>query len=78
MTKKYRHYAACEHFFFYSTVKLPTLYAMQYIIGTPIEKLYTFVVTEEVLRQLGEIVKAYLDMYVGRSFKSLEILETII
>lgn len=54
-----------------------TLYAMQYIISSPIEKLYTFVVKEEVLEELGAVVGAYLDEYVGKRFKSLEILETI-
>lgn len=55
-----------------------TLYTMQYIVSSPVEKLYTFTVTEEVLIQLENIVKAYLDMYVDKSFKSLDILETIL
>lgn len=55
-----------------------TLYAMQYIISSPVEKLYTFAVKEEVLEQLGKIVRAYLDVYVEKRFKSLEILETIV
>ena len=55
-----------------------TVYTMQYIVSTPVEKLYTFLVKEEVLKQLGEIVTAYLDEYVGKRFKSLEILETIV
>lgn len=55
-----------------------TLYTMQYIISSPVEKLYTFVVKEEVLRQLGEVMGAYMDAYVDKRFKSLEILETIV
>lgn len=51
-----------------------TLYALQYIIATPVEKLYTFVVKEDVLFELGEVVGAYLEEYVGKKFKSLEIL----
>ena len=54
-----------------------TLYAMQYIISSPIEKLYTFVLKQEVLDELGVIVGAYIETYVGKQFKSLEILETI-
>lgn len=54
-----------------------TLYALQYIVATPVEKLYTFVVKDEVLRELGEVVGAYMEEYVGRKFKSLEILETV-
>ena len=55
-----------------------TLYTLQYIISSPVEKLYTFLVKEEVLKQLGEVVTEYLDEYVGKRFKSLEILETIV
>ena len=53
------------------------VYAMQYIIGTPVEKLYTFTVTPEVLRELEDCMKEYLEIYVNHSFKSLEILEIL-
>ncbi|MFR5582450.1 MAG: DNA repair protein RecO [[Clostridium] scindens] len=59
-------------------LKTSTLYAMQYIISSNIEKLYTFTVKEEILEELGKVVRAYLDVYVDRHFKSLEILETIV
>ena len=52
-----------------------TLYALQYITSSPTEKLYTFKVSDEVLRQLQRIMKQYIEMYVDRKFKSLEILE---
>ena len=55
-----------------------TLYTLQYIISSKVEKLYTFTVKEEVLLELENLIRNYLDMYVGRSFKSLEILETIV
>ena len=55
-----------------------TLYAMQYIIASPVEKLYTFLVKEDVLKELGDVVTAYMAEYLGKSFKSLEILETLI
>ncbi len=54
------------------------LYTLQYIVSSPVEKLYQFTVTDEVLDELGELVTAYMDEYVGRSFKSLEILESIL
>lgn len=54
-----------------------TLYTLQYIVSAPIEKLYTFVVKEEVMIELEHLVDAYLGEYLGRRFKSLEILETI-
>lgn len=52
-----------------------TLYALQYIVSSPIEKLYTFTVSDEVLRQLKLIMKQYIGLYVDKTFKSLEILE---
>lgn len=55
-----------------------TLYTMQHIISSRVEKLYTFAVTEEVLTELERIVKRYRSTYVEKEFKSLEILETII
>ena len=53
------------------------VYTIQYIIGTPVEKLYTFTVTNEVLSELKECLKEYLGIYVDHTFKSLEILELI-
>lgn len=52
-----------------------TLYTLQYIVATPVEKLYTFTVSEEVLRQLQAVMKKYMATYVEKRFKSLEILE---
>ena len=54
-----------------------TLYTMQYIISSKVERLYNFVVTEEVLEELEDIVRKYLDVYVEKEFKSLEILKTV-
>lgn len=55
-----------------------TLYTIQYIVSSSIEKLYTFLVKEEVLEELGQIVGEYLNEYLGKHFRSLEILETIV
>lgn len=55
-----------------------TLYSMQYIESSSIEKLYTFTVTEKVLRELGMVMERLLEVYVGKRFKSLEILETLL
>lgn len=48
------------------------------MISSPIEKLYTFAVKQEVLEELGRVVEAYLREYVDKPFKSLEILESIV
>ena len=54
-----------------------TWYTLQYIVSAPIEKLYTFIVKEDVMIELEYLTDAYLGEYLGRRFKSLEILETI-
>ena len=54
-----------------------TLYSMQYIESSTIEKLYTFNVTEKVLNELGRVMERLMEVYVDKRFKSLEILETL-
>lgn len=60
------------------SIDTSTLYALQFIVGAPIEKLYTFTVSERVLEELRQIMHRYMDVYVNKRFKSLEILETIL
>lgn len=55
-----------------------TLYAMQYIISSPLEKLYTFTVSEQVMRELKEVIIQYLQFYVDKQFKTIEFLEDYI
>lgn len=55
-----------------------TLYAMQFIITSPIEKLFTFKVSDQVLSELRTIMKKYIKMYIDKEFKSLPILDSII
>ena len=55
-----------------------TIYTLQYIVMSPVEKLYNFVVNEEVLLELEKVVSRYMAEYNGKMFKSLEILRTII
>lgn len=51
-----------------------TAYAVAFIVGTPVEKLYTFTVTEKVLKELQEIADGFRKRFIDRNFKSLEIL----
>lgn len=52
-------------------------YALQFIAGTPVEKLYTFTVTPEVLGEVGGVLGQYRRLYIDRRFKSLEVLEAL-
>lgn len=54
-----------------------TEYAISYIAASPVEKLYTFTVTDTVLQELQEVSKYYYHHLVDREFKSLEILKTL-
>lgn len=51
-----------------------TLYALQYIVESPVEKLFTFTVSESVLSQLKALAEMYCRKAFDREFKSLEIL----
>lgn len=52
-----------------------TAYAIQFVQNTPIEKLYTFTVSPEVLLEISRECQVYRKKYIGHKFKSLEILE---
>lgn len=51
-----------------------TLYALQYIVESPVEKLFTFTVSESVLTQIKMLAERYCRKAFDREFKSLEIL----
>ena len=54
-----------------------TRYAMDFIARTPIERLYTFTVSEEVLSELRRIAAQFRRKYIDRPLKSLEMAETV-
>jgi len=54
-----------------------TLYALRYITSSPVEKLYTFNVTNSVLGQLQAVADRYMKRFAGHQFKSLEVLQTL-
>jgi DNA repair protein RecO (recombination protein O) len=51
-----------------------TVYTMQYIITSPINKLFSFTVSDEVREQLDTIIGEYIKQVVDKKFKSLEFL----
>jgi DNA repair protein RecO (recombination protein O) len=54
-----------------------TVYTMQYIISTEVEKLYTFTVSAEVLSELRMVMDRWRERYLEKNMKSLEILESV-
>lgn len=59
------------------TLNTSTLYAMQYVVASPVEKLYTFTLSPEVLEEFGRVMERYTDVYIEKRFKSLEILKQL-
>ena len=59
----------------YIKVSGSTIYTIQYIITSSIEKLYTFTVSEEVFNELSLCMKQYKKVHLDKEFKSLEMLK---
>lgn len=54
-----------------------TAYTFRYVIRTGIEKLYTFAVSDKVLKEFGDIMDRHMKRYVDREFRTLELLKGI-
>ena len=54
-----------------------TVYALQFMLSTPIEKLYSFRVSQEVQEEINQISDAFMEEYVDRKFKSVEFLDSL-
>lgn len=52
-------------------------YTVNFIVNTPVEKLYTFAVSDEVLSELESLSSRIMDMIIDRKFKSLDMLDTL-
>lgn len=58
-------------------ISTSTIYTMQYILATPLEKLFTFAVSVEVLDELSQAVIKFLEMHIGQNMKSEEMLKVL-
>lgn len=56
-------------------VQESTAYALKFIVESPVEKLFTFTVSDSVLRELAQLANFYCGKAFDREFKSLEVLE---
>lgn len=54
-----------------------TIHALNHIVDSDIEHLYTFAVSEEVLKELSQLAEIYRKRFADRPFKSLEILDSV-
>ncbi len=52
-------------------------YTWEYVVSAPLNRLYTFTVTETVLKEFGRCVDEALRRFLPRQFQSLEILKTM-
>lgn len=55
------------------TISETTIYTLQRILSSPLEKLYTFTVSDNVMRELELVVSAYFKKNTDREFKSLAV-----
>ena len=55
-------------------VETSTVYAMQYIISAPLNRLFAFTVSEEVLEEIQWIMDRFRKKWVDHTFHSLEML----
>lgn len=55
-----------------------SIYTWSYIISSPVEKLYTFVITENALAEIEKALDKMISKYIDRQMKSLRLLEDII
>ena len=54
------------------------MYAMQFVLSSSIEKLYTFQVSEQVQKELSMVLNRHMDRYVDKKFKTLDILHVMV
>ena len=54
-----------------------TIYTMQYVISSKLEKLYTFTVSNKVLAEFSEIMDCHMARFIDKKFNSLEMLELL-
>lgn len=69
---------SCEKKYGGSPIDRSTLYTMQFIISTPIARLYSFKVSDKVQKDLEKTMEKSMELYVGHMFQSLKILTDMI
>lgn len=57
------------------TLKADTIYAVDYVVKSTIEKLFTFALSEEILAEFTQLATEYRKKYIRDHFNSLDIVE---
>jgi DNA repair protein RecO (recombination protein O) len=52
-------------------------YVCRYVASAPMDKIYTFTLKPEILKELEHLMDRYLHRAIDKKFKSLPILETV-
>ena len=52
-------------------------YTVNFIVNTPVQRLYTFAVSDEVYEELDRLSSRYMDMVIDRKFKSRDMIDTL-
>lgn len=55
-----------------------TRYTWEYVLASPVEKLYTFTVSEQVLAEFSRLVDENKKRFIDKTFHSLDILEVLV
>ncbi|MDD5936432.1 MAG: DNA repair protein RecO [Clostridiales bacterium] len=58
-------------------LKSSTVYTMQFILSTPVEKLYSFTVQDDILYEFKRIMDRYRAEHIDHKMKSLELLDIL-
>ena len=53
------------------------VYALQFILTTPLERLFTFRVSKQIEKELSEFMTHYYEHYLHHTFQSLAFLESL-
>ena len=59
------------------TLSRSAAYAVDFIVKTPVEKLFTFAVSDQVYEELADLSSSYIRKYIDRKFKSMDLLDTL-
>lgn len=57
------------------TISETTIYTLQRILSSPLQKLYTFTVSDNILHELEQVVGRYFSSHTDKTFRSLNMLE---